>query len=180
MMHRLTAVLAIVAAAMIALPKAGLSAPTQAAQSTAHAAVGTPAPDFSLTTLAGQHIHLNDFRGQPLIINFTASWCAPCRAEAPQVRRLAAQAKARGYKILGIAFHDARASFVPFMQDEGLTFPAALDTDAKVSRAYWLMGPPATFFISDDGVIRYKVTGPLTATDVRKGLARVARHTKAK
>lgn len=132
--------------------------------------VGAPAPDFQLKTLEGQQISLSDFKGQPLILNFFASWCDPCREEAPLIKELSSQAKTKDFAIVGIGFQDEPGLLSEFAKDEGLNMPVALDMDGKVSRAYWVVGPPATFFIDENGVLQYTVAGPLTEQRVEDGL----------
>lgn len=139
----------------------------------ARAGVGTPAPDFEFTILDGRPVRLGDFRGRPLVLNFFASWCDPCKEEAPVVQALAAGAAAQGYAVVGVAINDAREDVARFMAGEGLTFPAGLDLDGKVHRAYRVIGPPTTFFIDRDGVIKDKVFGPLNPEQVQLSLEKI-------
>lgn len=137
--------------------------------------VGAPAPDFRLQMLDGGAATLAGYRGRPLVLNFFASWCDPCREEAPVVASLADGAAAGGYAVLGVAVLDERAPLLQFLRNEGLeSLPVALDNDNKVARAYQLLGPPATFFIDAGGVIRDRVSGPLTAERAAAGLALAA------
>lgn len=147
-------------------------APGEARPPAGQVQIGSPAPDFQLTTLAGQAVRLSDFSGRPLVLNFFASWCDPCKEEAPMVQAMATESGPKGYSVLGVAIQDERAALVRFMQNEGLTLPVALDVDNRVSRAYRLIGPPATFFIDATGVIRHTVVGPLTHERVKEGLTK--------
>lgn len=124
-------------------------------------ALGRSAIAFNLQILDGKPANLETFRGKPLIVNFFASWCDPCRDEMPLITDLAA--KARGnYQILGIAVEDTRAAITEYVKEAKINFPVALDLNSTVKRSYRIFGPPATFFIDGQGVIRDIVLGPMT------------------
>jgi cytochrome c biogenesis protein CcmG/thiol:disulfide interchange protein DsbE len=136
-----------------------------------------PAPDraalpFTLTTLDGKTVTLESFRGKPLLMNFFASWCDPCREEMPLINDLATQAGSRGYHVLGIAVEDTRAAVTDFATEGKLVFPIALDLNSTVKRAYRIFGPPATFFIDGQGTVRDVILGPMTAERAREALHR--------
>jgi cytochrome c biogenesis protein CcmG/thiol:disulfide interchange protein DsbE len=114
--------------------------------------VGQTAATFELTTLEGESIRLESFRGRPLVINFFATWCDPCREEMPLVNALAQAAQGGGYEVLGIAVQDTRVAVTQY------------------AKAFYVYGPPATFFIDRDGVLRDRVMGPLTPERARAGL----------
>jgi cytochrome c biogenesis protein CcmG/thiol:disulfide interchange protein DsbE len=132
--------------------------------------VGAPAIGFELKTLEGKSIGLDTLRGKPLMMNFFASWCDPCREEMPLVNTLASKANKDGYVVLGIAVEDTRAAVTEYAKEAGLVFPIALDLNSTVKRAYRIFGPPATFFIDAQGVIRDMVVGPITPERAREGL----------
>ena len=125
--------------------------------------VGMPSIPFELRTLDGKAISLESFRGKPLVMNFFASWCDPCREEMPLINELAAQSGNKGYSVLAIAVEDSRAAVTEYAKESKLTLPIALDLNSKVKRAYRIFGPPATFFIDDQGIIRDIIIGPLTS-----------------
>lgn len=132
--------------------------------------VGAAASSFELKSLDGKPVGLTTFRGKPLMINFFASWCDPCREEMPLINELAARAGKEGYGVLGIAVEDTRAAIMQYAQEAKLVFPIALDLNSTVKRAYRIFGPPATFFIDGQGTIRHVVIGPITAERAREGL----------
>ncbi|HWP23833.1 MAG TPA: TlpA disulfide reductase family protein [Candidatus Binatia bacterium] len=136
-------------------------------------AVGRSAIPFNLQTLDGKAISLGSFRGKPLVLNFFASWCDPCREEMPIINELAAKS-AGGYNLLGIAVEDSRAAVMQFAEENKFVFPIALDLNSTVKRAYRIFGPPATFFIDGGGIIRDVVLGPITAERARAALKRMA------
>jgi cytochrome c biogenesis protein CcmG/thiol:disulfide interchange protein DsbE len=136
--------------------------------------VSVTAPAFELKTLDGATARLQTFDGKPLVLNFFASWCDPCREEMPLLNDLAAKAAAQGYNLLGIAVEDTRSAVAEFATESKLVFPIALDLNSTVKRAYRIFGPPATFFIDSRGVIRDVVLGPLTVERARQALQKAA------
>ena len=124
--------------------------------------IGAAAVGFELKTLDGEPLRLEKFRGRPLIMNFFASWCDPCWEEMPLINALASKADENGYAVLGVAIQDRRAWVMEFAREAGVVFPVALDRSSKVQRAYRVLGPPTTFFIDAQGVIRDIVIGPVT------------------
>jgi cytochrome c biogenesis protein CcmG/thiol:disulfide interchange protein DsbE len=132
--------------------------------------VGAAAIAFDLKSLDGKPVGLANFRGKPLIMNFFASWCDPCRDEMPLINELASKGAKDGYNVIGIAVEDTRATMTEFSREAKLVFPIALDLNSTVKRAYRIFGPPATFFIDRQGVIRDFVLGPITAERAREGL----------
>jgi cytochrome c biogenesis protein CcmG, thiol:disulfide interchange protein DsbE len=135
-----------------------------------NSAVGATASNFELKSLDGKSVGLANFRGQPLMINFFASWCDPCREEMPLINELAARASKDGYAVLGIAVEDTRAAVMQYAQEAKLVFPIALDLNSTVKRTYRIFGPPATFFIDGRGAVRDVVIGPITPERAREGL----------
>jgi peroxiredoxin len=125
-------------------------------------AVGAPAVAFDLKSLDGKPLNLETFHGKALVLNFFASWCDPCRDEMPLINELASQGSKDGYRVLGVAVEDTRAALIEFAKETKLIFPIALDLNNTVKRAYRIFGPPATFFIDGQGIIRDVVLGPVT------------------
>jgi peroxiredoxin len=134
--------------------------------------VGGAAMPFQLKTLEGNTVDLVGFRGKPLVINFFASWCDPCRDEMPLINDLATRGAREGYSVLGIAVEDGRAAVLQYARDAKIVFPVALDTSSAVKRAYRIFGPPATFFIDAQGIVRDAVLGPLSAERARLAMQR--------
>ena len=132
--------------------------------------VGASAIAFDLKSVDGNSVGLASFRGKPLMMNFFASWCDPCREEMPLINELAGKAGKGGYAVLGIAVEDTRAAIMQYAQQAKLVFPIALDLNSTVKRAYRIFGPPATFFIDGQGTIRDVVIGPITPERAREGL----------
>ncbi len=135
--------------------------------------VGGAAIPFELKSLEGKSVGLAIFRGKPLVLNFFASWCDPCREEMPLINELASKAAKDGYSVLGIAVEDNRAAITEFARESKLVFPIALDLNSTVKRAYRIFGPPATFFIDGQGIVRDIVLGPISGERAREAMKKV-------
>lgn len=110
------------------------------------------APDFILTNLIGEKISLGAFRGKPVLLNFWASWCGPCRQEMPYLQAILAEKT--GVAILTINIRESQKTVSDFMKRNDYTFPVLLDSDGKVSQSYQIQAIPATFLIDKNGIIK--------------------------
>ena len=135
--------------------------------------VGSPAVPFELKSLEGKSVDLASFRGKPLILNFFASWCDPCREEMPLIIEIASKGKKDNYNVLGIAVEDTRAAVTEFARESRLVFTIALDLNSTVKRSYRIFGPPATFFIDSQGIVRDIVLGPITAERAGEAIKKI-------
>lgn len=125
---------------------------------------GHPAPDFSLATVAGDEIRLSDLRGQPVILNFWASWCGPCRVEMPELQAAHASQSKGGVAVIGVNLSKREGNMddVPaFIKEFGVTFPVLLDVDGDVARLYQVRGQPASVFIDREGTVQTVWYGPV-------------------
>ncbi len=119
-----------------------------------------PVPTVTLPALtAGPPVALAALRGHPVVINFWASWCVPCREEAPLLEQVSKEYRNRGVVVLGIDTQDLEAPARAFLVRYGITYPNVRDPDGSVSRLFGATGVPETFFISPDGKIRGKFPG---------------------
>lgn len=130
--------------------------------------VGRPAPAFDLETLDGRRLSLADLRGSPVVLNFWASWCIPCREEAPLLTAAAREYAAKGLRVVGVVYQDSADTARDFMERYGQTYPGLLDPDGRTAIDYGVFGIPETFFIDRDGIVRSRQVGPVT----EQGLAR--------
>ncbi len=137
----------------------------------ASTAIGNPAPDFSVADLEGNPIRLADLRGRPVIVNFWASWCGPCVEEFPLLREAAARHAGDGLVVIGIVWGDRSEAARDFMARNGATWAAAMDPGEQVSRDYGILGPPETYFIGRDGIIRARQIGQISAASLDAKLA---------
>jgi cytochrome c biogenesis protein CcmG/thiol:disulfide interchange protein DsbE len=129
--------------------------------SVAGALIGTNAPDFTLTTFDGSVVSLSDFRGRPVVINFWASWCPPCRSEAPVLDRVARAERAAGRAVfLGIDVRDEEERARRFLADFSISYPNGVDP-GNVETSYHSIGLPFTVFVAADGTIARTWIGPL-------------------
>ena len=121
------------------------------------AKVGEPAPDFSLTTLDGKELRLSDFEGTPVVLNFWASWCTPCREEFPLLKHAYAQG-AGAWQLIGVDTQDLiESDGRDFAKEQRANWPNGYDADGEVKKGYGVTGLPETFFIDADGIIRSHV-----------------------
>jgi cytochrome c biogenesis protein CcmG/thiol:disulfide interchange protein DsbE len=167
---RLLVIAAVTPLVLIALWAAVLVA-MQPAQ--APARIGTPAPSFALADLDGNPLRLADLRGRPVIVNFWASWCAPCVEEFPLLRAALAAHAGDGLAIVGIVYLDRSEAARAFMARMGATWPAAMDPAEAVAAQYGIFNPPESFFIGRDGVIAGRQIGQLSAADLDRQLSQI-------
>jgi peroxiredoxin len=121
---------------------------------------GSLAPDFRLENLDGSEVRLSDYRGQPIVLNFWATWCAPCRKEIPQFVDAYKRFRGDGLMVIGVNLQEGKSIARGYVEDYGMQFPVAIDIDGEVGDAYRLLGLPVTYFIDRDGVVRGVFTGP--------------------
>jgi len=133
------------------------------------------APDFSLETPGGDEITLSDLLGYPVIINFWASWCPPCRAEMPAFQQVYEEYQDRGLTIAAVnaTNQDSISDAVDFAATNHLTFPILLDISGSASRSYNLHSLPTTVFVDSEGVIQKIIIGgpipvPLIRVEIEK------------
>jgi cytochrome c biogenesis protein CcmG/thiol:disulfide interchange protein DsbE len=123
--------------------------------------VNRPAPDFSLTTFKGTTISLEDLRGKPVVINFWASWCPPCRIEAPLIERTWRAYKNRGLIFLGINIQDRKEDALNYIREFDITYPNGPDPTGEISIDYGVSGLPVTFFVSRNGEVARRWVGAI-------------------
>jgi len=158
----LIAVLLLVGLAWIWINRLPAGSATAAGALPPAPAVGHPAPDFTLTTVTGETFKLSDLRGTPVVLNFWATWCPPCRGEMPELQA-ASQRLAGQVAIIGVDQAETPAQVQAFAAQSGVTYPIPLDERAEASRLYAVRSLPTTFFIDRAGVIRQVQIGPVTA-----------------
>jgi peroxiredoxin len=123
------------------------------------------APDFTLHTLGGPNLRLQEQRGRVVMVNFWATWCAPCRQEMPQLNKLYEKYRASGFVLLGVNVDDDTRHATDVATKLGLKFPVLLDADKAVSRLYDLSTMPSTVLIDRDGRVRYVHRGYLVGDE---------------
>ncbi len=123
--------------------------------------IAKPAPSFTLTLFDGKSLRLEDLRGKVVFLNFWASWCPPCRAEARTLEAASRKYREQGVVFVGVNIQDKEESARAFLDEFGITYPNGLDRGARIAIDYGVWGLPETFFIDRDGRITYKHVGAL-------------------
>jgi cytochrome c biogenesis protein CcmG/thiol:disulfide interchange protein DsbE len=141
----------------------------------ATAELGKPAPNFTLRTLDGKSISLASLRGRPVIVNFWASWCNPCRKEFPLLRSTLQKYARDKLAVVGISFQDIDDDARAFAKQERATWPLAVDIDnGLAAKTYGVRSVPTTYFVTPDGVIADQVFGQLpTGRDFQTSLSKI-------
>jgi len=118
------------------------------------------APDFTLVTFNGETMRLSELRGQVVIVNFWASWCIPCREEAPYLEQTWRKYQDRGVVFIGVDYVDVEQNALAFMKEFDITYPNGPDTALHISDAYHMRGVPETYFVARNGELRGIKIGP--------------------
>jgi cytochrome c biogenesis protein CcmG/thiol:disulfide interchange protein DsbE len=162
------AAVAVVVLALLAYSIAtGPSAPPQ---------VGEPVPDFQLTTLDGQEISLSSLQGNVTVLNFFASWCVPCREEAPDLEETWQAYQDQGVQFVGIAYKDAKSRAQAFLAEFGTTYPSAVDPANRTARAYGVTGVPETFIIDRQGRLVRHILGAVSRAELSLEIERASQR----
>jgi thiol-disulfide isomerase/thioredoxin len=132
---------------------------------------GEVAPDFSLVLDDGSYLRLSDLKGKPVVLNFWATWCGPCRLEMPELVKAAAADE--NLVVLATDVQEARAPAEEFAAEFKMNLPVVLDKDGKVRNLYRVPGLPTTYFIDPSGKIASVVVGPLTPQVLADRLAEI-------
>jgi cytochrome c biogenesis protein CcmG/thiol:disulfide interchange protein DsbE len=112
-----------------------------------------PAPDFTVTLFEGGQLTLSELQGQVVVVNFWASWCPPCRTEAPIFESAWQRYRERGVTFIGLNYQDTEPPARAFIEEFGITYPNGPDERSRIAGAYGLQGVPETFIISPEGEI---------------------------
>lgn len=130
------------------------------------------APEFSLPSLVGEgEIALRDFRGKAVVLNFWASWCVPCKDEAPLLQRAWQRYQGRGVVVLGVDAQDLSGDARRFIRRYGLTYPNVRDGAGSTLGRYGITGFPETWFVDRRGrLVGFRVEGPLDTQTLERGI----------
>jgi peroxiredoxin len=137
-----------------------------------------PAPDVRATTLDGDTFDLVDYRGQTVVMNVWASWCAPCRAEAPELQEVWEEEQDNGVQFVGLNTRDSTVAAQGFAESMGLTFPSIFDPDGQVQLQFSDSLPPqaipSTLVIDGSGRVAARILGKVSAATLRGVIDEVA------
>jgi cytochrome c biogenesis protein CcmG/thiol:disulfide interchange protein DsbE len=165
---------ALIAVVLIALLAFGLTRPRQGNAGEGTPMAGKPAPDFALKTLEGGNLTLSQFKGRPVLINFWASWCIPCKDEAPILAQTAIDYADEGLVIIGIAYQDTEDAARAFRDQYRMGFPVALDSREKSTAVqYGMTGVPESYFVDREGNIVAKIAGAMRASQLKTNLEKI-------
>ena len=131
--------------------------------------VGDTAPDFWLQLADGRYVRLSDLKGKPVVINFWATWCPPCRAEMPEFVKTAAD---EDLVVLAVNVEEDRKAVEEFAAEFGMEMPVVLDSDGQLNQRYLVQGLPTTYFIDSQGKLSSMVVGQIYAGDCLEATAR--------
>jgi peroxiredoxin len=134
---------------------------------------GQLAPDFTLQFADGAKTQLSDWQGQPVVLNFWATWCAPCREEMPEFVAAYDRYRDDGLVIVGVNAQETASQAAEFMGDFSMDFPVALDTRGDVQQLYNVRGLPTTVFIDREGRVVERWAGLLSASALEELLAEI-------
>jgi thiol-disulfide isomerase/thioredoxin len=122
--------------------------------------IGNQAPDFTITMDNGQSLKLSELKGQPVFLNFWASWCPPCKKEMPDIEKIFKEE--RKVKIIAVNIKETPMEVRSFLNSNGFTFPIGYDPKGEISSLYMATGIPTSYAIDRNGIIRHQIQGPLT------------------
>lgn len=134
---------------------------------------GSPARDFTLKTAEGKTVTLSGLRGKPVVINFWASWCPPCRKEMPVLKNAAGTYEGK-VQFVGVNLQDSQTAFSEALEEFGLPYPNGKDEDLAISQAYGVTVLPKTFFINKDGIVSYVHAGAIDEATLAAAIQKIS------
>ena len=137
--------------------------------------IAKPAAPFTITLFDGAKVTLDDLRGKAVFLNFWASWCPPCRAEARDLEAAWQKVKDKNMVFIGVALQDTDRNSLEFLKEFEVTYPNGKDASGKIAVDYGTWGIPESFFIDPQGRITYKHVGGIRAPLVLAKLEEAAR-----
>lgn len=137
--------------------------------------VGEPAPPIVGATLDGATFDLTSLRGRPVLVNFWASWCGPCRDEFPLFQDQLAKHEAEGLAIVGVMYKDEADLARGFATEFGVSWPTVVDPTGSLAAAYRVVAPPQSYFIDRGGIVRSIQIGEVRKADFERQYAAISK-----
>lgn len=128
------------------------------------------APGFTLRLFDGEELTLSDLADRPVVINFWASWCGPCREEAVGLERTWRTYRDDGVMFVGVDIQDAEEDALEYLAEFNVTYPNGPDLDGKITVDYGVVGLPVTFFVSKEGIVERRWVGAVPESQVVTGV----------
>ncbi|MBF6600022.1 MAG: TlpA family protein disulfide reductase [Dehalococcoidia bacterium] len=139
--------------------------------------VGRVAPDFLLERADGGTLRLSDLRGRPVLVNFWATWCPPCRKEVPEIVKAYTANQAAGFVVVGVDLQENAGATNSFASEFGMKFPIVIDRTGEVGQTWRIGGPikgiPSSYFIDRQGVVRARFFGPMSAQTIADDIKKI-------
>jgi peroxiredoxin len=168
------AVISVIAAVVVLIvaglpPRSGIV--VQPGQTPVAAEIGALAPQFDVIDIRNRRFSLSALRGSPLVINFWATWCAPCVKEMPRLEAAYQQYQSAGLRIIGIDVNEPVAEVVIWAQHFKITYDLLVDNDGRLAYQYMVRNLPMTLFVGRDGIVRQIVLGEVSDAQLTSELA---------
>lgn len=135
--------------------------------------LGRPAPTFSGRTLQGKPFSLSQERGKIVVLNFWASWCTPCKQEAPELSSFAWEHRHDGVVVVGVVWNDSLAAARQFELNYGSLYPSVIDSDGQIANSFGVTSPPTIFLLDTHGRVAETLIGATTNKQLSAAVRRI-------